>query len=500
MSICWRRVPIIFSYLFSGGSDRFSSTSGSKNGWTGLVFLAALLVAPPVQAQFGGGGFGGGGFGGGGFGGGGQGNNNGGLGGVGGILIDSAGVVALKKERPVSGAALKKQLAKFAQDQLSAEVVVETPERILSLKNLESLIATHVEQKSNLPVEVLCLGGLQRIDTVIFDPEKQDVYLAGPAEAFGPDAFGRMIGVNSGRPPLLLEDLLTVWRAVRSADQSIGCSIDPTPENMQALQNYLRQNSTPTGVAQVQQRFGVMAKVLGNQEISIWGVPEESHFAQALVEADIRMKRISLGLDPAGVPGIRSHLSMLRPQGNSLQRWWFVPFYEPLETNAARTVFKLKGQRAKLLAQEEFSDAGGRRADAAFTRQSTEKFAQLFTEHFQELADRSVPFAELQNLYDLAVTVALIRSEGQKHLGGDPFPLLTSAERLPLPSYAVPKTIPSTSTFRTAGPGNIIGLVGGVTIDVQPLLRVPKITADSKPATYRSQIPSTSLFGDTAKP
>lgn len=470
----------------------------ARFSWILSVLLLSLFLLPgSLSAQFGGGlgGIGGGGLGGlgGGLG------NNGGLGGVGGVLIDPQGMVSLKQERPVSPAALKKQLNQFAQNKLPAGMIVETPDRVLSLKNLEALVASHLEKKTDLPLELLCLAGMQRIDAVIFDSERKDVYLTGPAEPFGPDGQGRMIGLNSHRPPLLLEDLLTALRSVQQNDMTIGCSIDPTPDNMQSLQNYLRQNSTPATAAQVQQRFRVMASVLGNQEISVWGVPTDSHFAVALVEADIRMKRISLGVDSAGVPGIRSHLSMLRPQGNSLQRWWFVPMYEPLETNAEQTLFRLKGQRAKLLAQEEISDASGRRADANTTRQSTEKFAQLFTENFQSLADKSSAFAELQSLYDLAVVAALIRSAGPRHLGADPFPVLTSAEKLPLPVYAVPKSLPSTSTFRSAGTGTILGLVGGVTMDLGPVLAAPRVAATDDLAAYRRSLGDHELFSNGLK-
>ena len=37
-------------------------------------------------------------------------------------------------------------------------------------------------------------------DTIVFDTERKDIYLAGPADAFGPDATGRMLGRTSGRP------------------------------------------------------------------------------------------------------------------------------------------------------------------------------------------------------------------------------------------------------------------------------------------------------------
>jgi hypothetical protein len=239
----------------------------------------------------------------------------------------------------------------------------------------------------------------------------------------------------------------------------------------------------------------MMASVLGNQNVSIRGVPEDSHFALALVEADFRMKRIALGLEPAGVPGIRSHLSLLRPQGNSLQRWWFVPMYDPIETDPQRTVFQLRGQRAQLLAQEEISDAGGNRSDSFSTRQSTEKFAQLFTEHFSQLAAKSPVFAELQNLYDLAVLGTILRVEGARLLGSDPFPILLKAERLQ-GKYVVPRYVASESTFRSAG-SSLIGLVGGVNMNIAPLVQAPRINPSLSAETVRESIRGRqSLFAD----
>lgn len=203
------------------------------------------------------------------------------------------------------------------------------------------------------------------------------------------------------------------------------------------------------------------------QEVSVWGVPGDSHFALALVEADYRMKRISLGLESSGVRGIRSHLSLIAPQGNSLQRWWFVPYYEPLATNEEKTLFQLSGQRAQLMAQEEISDDQGRRSDAFITRQSTEKFAELFTLHFSELAQRSPEFAELQNLYDMALLAHLIKQQVQGgRIRWDMQTFLKNSE-LPVESYAVPRYVSSESTSRKAHRGLVIGLIGGVTIDVE---------------------------------
>lgn len=397
-------------------------------------------------------------------------NNNNNNRNFGGIIIDSDGVVATRVVRPEANSALKKKQAEFAQNNLPPEVIESTPSRALSLKTLEAKVAEILAAGGTVPEALQYLGGLQRIDQVVFDRENSDVFLVGPAEGFAPDNYGRMVGTGTGRPPIRLDDLVIALRTVLITGASPGCSIDPTPENMVRLQQFLSANSTASSTSVVSQRFQTMAQILGPQVVSVFGVPQDSHFALALVEADYRMKRISLGKEPSGVREIRSHLSLLAPQGNSLQRWWFVPLYEPLETNEDETVFVIKGQRTQLMAQEEISDASGRRADAFSTRRSTEQFAKLFTQHYAELADLSPPFAELQSLYDLALTATLIRTYRDRHLNGWQMSTFLREPRLPLERYPVPKSVRSEATSKKAG-SVLVGLIGGVEMNVTPAVR-----------------------------
>jgi hypothetical protein len=239
-----------------------------------------------------------------------------------------------------------------------------------------------------------------------------------------------------------------------------------------------------------------MAEILGLQNVSVFGVPEESHFAHVLVEADFRMKRISLGVEPSGVRGLQSHLSLLRPQGNSIQRWWFVPYYEALYASDDGTAYQLVGQRAQLLAQEEIAQDDGERTNAVFTRASTEQFAKMFTEHFPQLVEKSPVFAEMQNLFDLAVVAALLRRESlPQQLGWEMATFRGSADRL-VANYAVPRHVDSTSTFRRANRGMILGLVGGVTIRPDEVLG--RIETEAAPALRLGGMKESVLGGKAA--
>ncbi len=51
-------------------------------------------------------------------------------------------------------------------------------------------------------------------------------------------------------------------------------------------------------------------QAVGEQVITLTGVPKDSHFAHVLVAADYKMKRISMGLDAAPIDNFPSLMAM----------------------------------------------------------------------------------------------------------------------------------------------------------------------------------------------
>lgn len=390
----------------------------------------------------------------------GNGNNN-----ANGIVIDVEGVVRPDLTRAPSPALARRQQEAFASEHLSSDVRALSEMRMVSLPRLERAIQTALDAGEPLSEEIRYLAGLQRIDYVFVNPAEGDVVLAGPAEGFAPDAGGRMRGLTTGRPPIPLDDLLAAWRSVFRGEDSIGCSIDPDQDRLARLQEFASQNNSPTSTSGARRRYSQLAEILGMQDVVIWGVPADSHYGRVLIEADYRMKRISLGAEPSGVRSVRSHLALLAPNGNSMQRWWFAPYYEAIYASEDGNAFQITGQRVQLLSQEEQIGDDGSRSDTAFTRASTQAFARQFTENYAELAAASPVFAELQNLFDVAVVAALLRKENvleRVDWRGD---LFGDADRLPLESLPVPDSVPSEATTRPVQRGMMLGLVGGVTLD-----------------------------------
>ena len=429
--------------------------------------LAVVLgSSSPTVAQFAGGFGGQGGFGGG-FGGGGF----GGQGGFpGGIAIDANGIVSVNAKTTGSAALSKQRVEAFQTEHLNRDITASSELRKVSLNRLEKACEEFAARNESAPADMQYLAGLQRIDFVFVYPETGDLVIAGPAGGFAPDNTGRMIGTESGRPVLRLDDLLVALRTVKSAGL-IGCSIDPTQDGLAAFNNFVRNNSSPASTATIARRFQGMAAALGPQNVSVQGVAPDSHFARTLVEADYLMKMISIGRLRLPVGGFRSHLSMIPVGGNTMQRWWFTPLYDPFQKTPDGNAFAFAGQRVQLMSQDEQISASGQRIQTAFKRVSTEAFASQFTEKYEQVAAVAPVIAELQNLIDLAVLAALIHKEDLARKAGWQMSLFLDVERATIAQGRVPKTVDSSFNTRNAG-RVIIGLIaGGVTIDARSLLQ-----------------------------
>ncbi len=460
-----------------------------------FVVLLGLLLTLPSHAQFGGGGGAGGGGFGGGQGGGQGGNQGGGFQAAGGITIDGDGVLSAPKSKTISADVAKKRMQELAKQYLPEDISRSSPLRKVSLVRLERAIAELLETDKPIPESMQYLAGLQRIDFVFVFPETKDLVIAGPAEAFAPDATGRVVSVGSvgsGRPVLRLDDLLVALRTAERTSQ-VGCSIDPVDERVAELQRFVKANSSPGSANLAQQRFQQMQKILGDQEVKVFGVPGDTHFARALVEADYHMKLIAIGLEDPKVPGLKSHLALVQPGSNTLKRWWFMPLYDSFKTSGDGLAFEFSGQRCQLMSQEEQADAFGKRSDAPFTRLSTQIFAKGFTEKFPELTKRMPIFAELQNLFDISVLVALMKREQLPQKANWQPGLLLDDAKVPVLRGPVPKHTKSLLNMKMAG-GVAIGLLsGGVIIDSQQVISQERKTSDEVIARRKIEMPPNDL-------
>ena len=198
-------------------------------------------------------------------------------GGFGGIEIDADGVITAIPVSRRAATLNKKRREAQAKADLPGDLTETSKMRMVSLVRLEAACRDLIEANKPIPNAFKYLAGLQRIDHVFIFPETDDLVIAGPAEGFAPDASGRIVGATTGRPPLMLDDLVVALRA-SAEGESIGCSIDPDQQRLVKMQDWLRRNSSPASADVAKRRYHQMAKILGMHHVTTWGVPQDSHF------------------------------------------------------------------------------------------------------------------------------------------------------------------------------------------------------------------------------
>ncbi len=294
-----------------------------------------------------------------------------------------------------------------------------SPLRMVSLPRLEKQVQL-LWAAGRAPTEAMqVLAGLQRIQYVFVFPDSGDLVLAGPAEDWTVGPEDLIVGVESGQPVVRLDDLVVLLRhAMSGPDAKFGCMINPTQEGLTRLQEFLRQsNARPIHADFREGWVRRLRSQLGKQDIEVYGLDPRTRAARVMVEADYRMKLVGMGLEE-GVPGVESYLQLIHlapgqsPPPMGVLRWWFTLNYDAVLASPDRQAFAIRGQGVKVLSESERLTAEGKRVHTGESEPLNRQFVHSFTAHFQELCEKYPIYAELRNLFDLALVGALLRQEG----------------------------------------------------------------------------------------
>jgi len=399
---------------------------------------------------------------------------------VGGISIDAEGQLTVAPPE-VKGRLRQQMLEAF--DKVPSDLAAPVAMRKVSLRGLNDAVKEAMQNNNGvLPDSVKYLAGLQRIEYVFVDEANNDIVLAGPAEGWTIDNAGNVVGVTTGRPVLLLEDLIVAMQTVDEARRGgITCSIDPTAEGRRNLENYLSSLSRMDASV----KAGV-ERAMGPQQITITGVPQDSHFARVLVGADFRMKRIAMDLDPSPVRGLPSYLDILpsaRAVTNATPRWWLACNYGPLARSEDGLAWQLRGPGVKAMTEDEFVDAAGNVQQSSRTSALPQKWADLMTEKYEDLAAEDKIFGQLRNIMDMSVIAALIEKEQLLSKANLQLDMLKD-EKSPvqLESFHNPKAVPTFCSAVKKGRQWVITASGGVEIDSW------RVASTSEPSTELAKL------------
>lgn len=402
-----------------------------------------------------------------------------------GIVVDPQGVLH-KKVVPDPTGELMRQRQAAAKASLSQEVARYSKRRYISLTRLEQALA---DRQGVLTDEMRYLAGLLRIQYVFFYPETKDIVIAGPAEGWMEDPAGRVVGLTTHRPVCRLEDFVVALRMFgpdkKQSPQVISCSIDPTPEGLAAMQRVLREMGSqlpgPPNPAMAHQIASTLQERLGLQDITISGVPPETHFAHVLVEADYRMKLIGIGLETPPVQ-MASFVQMVNPSQvarNALFRWFFVPDYQCVRVSEDGLAMKLEGDGVKLIGEDELVTSEGSRQTVGAVSRASQMFTNTFTKKYPELAERSPVFAELRNLIDMTVAAAFIQQQDYYTKAAWSMKIFGDESKLAVQKYPAPRKVAPAVSAIVRGARLMTPIGGGVHIEPQEALEKRNLLPDT---------------------
>ena len=392
-----------------------------------------------------------------------------------GVRVEPNGVLRTQTAQEQSGR-LKDLGIQVREALLNNEIAQVSGLRVISLPRLEEAVARRLEQGKEPTISMQLLGGLTSIKHVFVYPEDQEIVIAGPAEGWKYNDNGLPIGVESGKPVMQLDDLVTVLRAFSANGQKFfSCSINPREEGLKNLKGFVEQTSSRPlrpGAA-VQNWVGQLQQQLGRQDIVYSGINPESRVARTIVEADYRMKLIGIGkYDFAGsskIPSIFDLMTAEEQKASKLDalRWWLTMKYDAVLHTADRNGFEFVGSSVLCQSENQFLNAQGKQVQTGQSEGSNLVFAQTFTTKYEELAKQDIVFADLKNVFDLSLVAAILQHEGVARNVGWDLGVFSNEGSYITTRHDAPREVDSVVNHRVfRGRDIVVQVAGGVRADL----------------------------------
>ena len=336
-----------------------------------------------------------------------------------GVRVDPRGLLARISTREQTGR-LQALGVQSRKADLHEDMARPSEMRMVSLTRLERAVSDRLAAGQPVVESMLRLAGLTEVQYIFVDPKTNEIVIAGPAEGWKYTANGDTVGSESNHPTLQLDDLVTVLRTFSPEGENIfGCSINPRKAGLKDLKEFVEtsQSRGPLDSRRTGRWVQTLGDKLGRQDIEIYGVPGDSRAARVIVEADYRMKLIGIGkLEPvASIPDYFDLLAQSPNQANGAidaLRWWLTMKYEQVLHSDDHNAFQIRGSSVLCQSENQFLNDQGEHVPTGNSEPTNRLFASNFTQHYEELAAIDPIFADMQNVFDLALVAALIRHEG----------------------------------------------------------------------------------------
>lgn len=396
-----------------------------------------------------------------------------------GVRVDPNGLLGSLTKSETSNR-LKQLNLKARKASLNEDMNQSSRLRMVSLKRLEEAVAEQIADGQPVVESMKNLAGLTSVQYIFLYPETGDIVLAGPAEGWGYEANGWPVGAESNAPTLQLDDLVTVLRTFSEGGMNIfGCSINPRQQGMKDLKEFAEASLArgPLSASGTRRWAHKLQEKLGKQDIQIYGVPATSRVARVIVEADYRMKMIGIGKMDAG-PQIPDYFDLMSKSDQKATgkldalRWWLTMKYSDVLHSQDKNTFEIRGASVLCQSENQFVTSQGQRVQTGKSEETNRLFAANFTQNYEKLAERDNVFADMQNVFDLALVAALLRNERAADRLGWDMGVFANDGNYQTAVYDAPKEVDSVVNYRVFRNRDVVVQVaGGVRADLMSVVK-----------------------------
>jgi len=399
---------------------------------------------------------------------------------IAGVEVDATGVLRIKQFDP----RVAQQRLLSVRQLADSDVMKSSKLRKISLNRLEAIVAKSLADGKEIDQTMASLAGLMRVQYVFYYPETKDIVIAGPAEGIVADPLGRYVGMQTGRPAVLLEDMVIMLRAFApdsAPTDVISVSIDPTAEGLQRLNQFLaavRGNIQPSDAREL---AIALKRNLGLQTVSIQGIPHATNVARVLVEADYRMKLVGIGLEQLPLP-LASYVERANPSqvaSNAMERWFFTPIYDGVSVSEDGLAMKLSDRGVQLVGENERVGAGGQRVVSGKTNRASQAFCLEFTKKFPLIADRVPVYAEMRNVIEAAIAAAYIQQQDFYAQAEWSMPVFGDEAKFAVQTRTAPHQVETAVNAIWKGNTLMTPLGGGVNVQPRQALTSQRLVKES---------------------
>lgn len=403
-----------------------------------------------------------------------------------GVSVDAQGLFDLKQVDDPTGQLRRQRLA-AAQQSVAADLWADAKLRKVSLTRLERVVAQRLTDQKPLDESMLYVAGLQRVQYLFCYPDSKEIVIAGPAGGWAPDPSGRMVSAATGRPVIELRDLVVAVRAYPAGAARptfVGCTINPRAEGLAKMQEYQRsvpRTIRPEQLGPMSQEMARrMTESLGLAQIQVFGISPQTHFAQVLIEADYRMKRIGIGLERPPIE-LQNYLDLLTGDtGGTLQRWWLTPNYDGVKVSDDGLAMELIGQGVQLQTEDKVIGPQGSLGAGGKSNKASELFVLGFTRKYEQLAAASPVFAQLRNLIDLLIVAAFMQQRDYATQAEWPMATFSDERQFPIELEQTPRSVPAAANAAIKRSRVLAAAGGGVSISATEALLPDRLLRDEK--------------------